>query len=496
MGKYWLLSNNCFSFSGLLLSGLLLLVQFTSNANPKDYLKNCYDKQVKPLNNFYLCVSYKENRNELGHDFEPWKQTNYTTRGTIWCNAGDFLKNDTLTRGNDSYYSKTHLDKSTLLFRDYGDENLSPVTAGMFSGYLFETARYSPIMLIDYFALQKPSAENESDTAFAIYKLIINKAVVRLYIRKKNNLMEKAVILMNDDMLGDVTSTYMYKEYSETGGVHFPCAVDIEKINGRLHDEIRITAGTLMTRAPVLINKPVDYSLDETEVKQDVTTEKYNDNIYFINLKHTESKSVLVVFKDFLLAIEAPLSSANGELIISEARKIAPGKPVKYFAFSHHHPWYLGGMRPFVHIGATILTVKDDIPYLEYLASAEHSLQPDSQQLQPAPLKTDETGMNKTITDGDYKMEIYFIGGKSAHTNDYLLFYFPSEKLLVEGDLVWIPQNGEIKKAGKRQAGLYNAIKELGIEVETIIQEWPISDKYGVKSVIPFSELEQSVNVK
>ncbi len=104
--------------------------------------------------------------------------------------------------------------------------------------------------------------------------------------------------------------------------------------------------------------------------------------------------------------------------------------------------------------------------------------------------------MNKTITDGDYKMEIYFIGDKSAHTNDYLLFYFPAEKLLLEGDLAWISETGEIKKANKRQAGLYNAIKELGLEVETVIQEWPVGNRYGVKSVIPFSELEQSVNVK
>jgi hypothetical protein len=91
---------------------------------------------------------------------------------------------------------------------------------------------------------------------------------------------------------------------------------------------------------------------------------------------------------------------------------------------------------------------------------------------------------------------IYLIGDKSVHTNDYLLFYFPAERLLLEGDLAWIPQDGELKKAGKRQAGLYNSIKELGIPVDTICQQWPVGNRYEVKSVFPFSELEESVIAK
>jgi hypothetical protein len=55
-------------------------------------------------------------------------------------------------------------------------------------------------------------------------------------------------------------------------------------------------------------------------------------------------------------------------------------------------------------------------------------------------------------------MVVYFIGQKSQHTKDYLIYYFPKEKLLFEDDLVRIAKEGEMKKAGGRQAGLYNAI--------------------------------------
>lgn len=476
---------------------MMFLVTLNAESNPKNYLNNCFNKQVKPLGDRYLCLSYNENSNELGHDMEPWKQTNYIMKGTVWSTAYEFCKYDTLTRSDNSYYSKTQFDKTTLLVQDYGNEKLLSVSANMLADYIFETARYSPMMLIDYFKTQKPDLDSSSNQVYAVYKLIVNKKIVKLYIRKGDNLLEKAVTIRNDDMLGDVTDTYFYEDYSTTAKVYSPAVIEIEKFGGKVNDKIIISSVELTTATPVLLSNPFDYILkDETKTNAEVTTEKYNDNIYFVTLKHTESKSAIVVFKDFLMVLEAPLSSANGELILNEARKIAPGKPVKYFAFSHHHPWYLGGVRPFIRIGVTILTVKDDIPYLEYLASAKHTLQPDSLEIHPVTLKTEEVGMNKTITDGNYKMEIYFIGDRSVHTKDYLLFYFPAEKLLVEGDLAWILEKGELKKAGKRQAGLYNAIKSLGIDVETIIQEWPVGDKYGVKSVIPFSELEESVNIK
>lgn len=100
-----------------------------------------------------------------------------------------------------------------------------------------------------------------------------------------------------------------------------------------------------------------------------------------------------------------------------------------------------------------------------------------------------------TITDGKFKMNIYLIGLKSGHTKDYKIYYFPDEKLLFEDDLAAIPQKGEIKKAGTRQAGLYNAIKDLGLSVKTRVQSWPESSD-GVKTIIPFEDLEKSMNVK
>lgn len=476
--------------------GFLLLAALHTNA--EDNLQKCWNNQVKPLKEQYFTFSYQEKLNELEHSFEPWQQTNYVGNGTIWINAGIFLKNDTLTNpGRKSlYYSKTQFSNTELLFLDYGEEKLSTVTHGMFSGQPFKVVRYSPVMLIDYFFQKRIAPDKESNNTLIVYKTIINRTIVTLYITKSTNLVAKITTLDDNELFGDVLTTFIYSNYSNSNKVLYPKSVRIEKINGQVIDEVKISNVRLISEVPKLIDKPIDYKIaDDTEERPEIKVEKYSDNIHFIELKHTDDKVMIVEFSNFLLVAEAPLNSKNGELIISEAKKIAPSKPIKYFVFGHYHPHYLGGMRPFVHKGAKIVCSKINQEYVSYLANADHTLNPDSLQLQPKPLLLEVIKDSLVISDEKFEMKIFFIGKKSGHTNDYLIYYFPVEKLLFQDDLVWIAKEGEIKKASGRQAGLYHAIKELGLNVETIVQSWPVSD-YGVKTVIPFADLEKSMLMK
>ena len=476
-----------------ILVAIFIVSYFNAYTKPKDYLVACWQKQVEPLKGQYLTFRYVEKKNELEHLFEPWQQNNYTGKGIVWTAGNSFLKSDTLTTGQRTYFSKTDWNETSLLFLDYGDKDLFAVTKKMFEDQLIQTARYSPIALIEYFFKKKAALDKATDNEFAVYQLIINKTIVKIVINKTDNLVNKVTILSNDELFGDVSTTFHYKNYTSTNGLYYSALVEIDKINGKVKDEVSISTASLLTSLPKLLTAPNDYKLQEDiEIKADILVEKYSNNIHFIQLKHTDDKVMVVEFNDFLLVAEAPVNSKNGELIIAEARKIAPNKPIKYFVFSHYHPHYTGGIRPFIHKRATVLSTKSDIPYLQYLAAAPHTLEPDSLQLQPRSLKVEEVVDYKTITDGIFEMKIYFIGNKSQHTNDYLIYYFPTEKLLFEGDLIWIAREGAIRKASGRQAGLYNAVKELGLDIQTIIQSWPVKD-YGVKTTIPFSDLEQSM---
>tara|TARA_R110002050_G_scaffold2603_6_gene14878 strand:+ start:27267 stop:28730 length:1464 start_codon:yes stop_codon:yes gene_type:complete len=476
---------------------VIVLFSTPTNAQSNSILKNCWEKQVRPLGNNYLTFSFSEKRNELEHSFKPWKESSYTSTGLVWCNADNFMKSDSLLVRGKKYNSKIQLNKSTLLFLNYGHQQLSEITINMYENQILNTIRYSPIYLINYFFRNEVFFSNESSSDFTIYQTTINEAIVKLHIRNSDNLLDKVTILSYDDLFGDVLNTFRYNDYSVAKELSYPKTIHIEKINGKVRDEVKISnLVKVIKKIPHLLEQPINYVLKEdTKIIPEIKVVKYSDNIHFIELKHTDDRVMVVEFSDFLLVAEAPLNSQNGELIISKAKAIAPNKPIKYFVFGHYHPHYLGGMRPFIHKGAKIICSKNNQEYVAYLAKAPHTLSPDSLQIEPKPLLTEEVKDSMTVTDGEFEMKIYFIGEKSQHTNDYLIYYFPTEKLLFEDDLVKIAREGEVKKASGRQVGLYNAIMELGLKIDVIIQSWPVKD-YGLKTVIPFTDLEKSMNIE
>jgi hypothetical protein len=484
-----------------ILTAVLILVSIqylSADPKPKNYLQTCWNKQVMPLQSQYLSFSFQETKNNFDHGTEPFQVRNYSAKGKLSINAENFIKKDTMTSGQRVYYSKTRWSTSELLFLDYGDEKLFESTIDMQKDLLFQNARYAPINMIDYFLKQKVELSSESTKELAVYVLAINGSQVRLFIRKSDNLMEKITILcktdfINDELFGDILTVITYRDYAIVNAVAYASTITVEKMDGKLKEEIQLTSAQLSAKAETLLEKPEGYKLTEKpEIEPEAIVEKYSNNIYFVQLPQTDDRSLIVEFKDFMAIAEAPLNSAYGELVIAEAKKIAPNKPIKYFVFGHFHTHYIGGVRAFVHKDATILAQRNDMSYVQFIVNAPHTLNPDNLQREPKPLKTEEISDSKTITDGTFEMKIFYIGDKSQHTNDYMIYYFPTEQLVFEDDLVWIARQGEIKKAGTRQAGLYNAIKELGLNVKTVVQSWPVKD-YGVKTVIPFADLEESM---
>jgi glyoxylase-like metal-dependent hydrolase (beta-lactamase superfamily II) len=487
--------NFVFRFLAIVLFSLSAIY---SNSQSTDNLKNCWKKQVEPVEENYTSFRFAEERNVLDHNFNAWQTTQYLSNGIIWANANHYLKKDSIIFGGNTYSSKTKLNSTSLLFVDYGEEELLEVTESLYHDHVLKTIRYSPIYIINYFLTHNVSySASESDTLFAVYKTKINKDYVKIYIRKADDLLDKITVLSFDELYGDVISTFNYSDYSKINVLYYPSSIHIEKVNGKVSDQVKILSGSrIIKEVPSLFDTNDDISINEdVEIIPETRLEKYTDNIYFFELNHTDDRVMIVEFNEFLLVAEAPLNSKNGELIISKAKEISPDKEIKYFVFGHHHPHYLGGMRPFIHKGATIISPKENIEYITYLANAPHTLSPDSLQMQPKPLQVQVINDSLTISDGKFEMKIYFIGENSAHTNDYLIYYFPKEKLLFQDDLVWMEKEGEIKKAGERQAGLYSTILDLGLHIDTIIQSWPVKD-YGVKTVIPFSDLERSMKIE
>ncbi len=129
-------------------------------------------------------------------------------------------------------------------------------------------------------------------------------------------------MLTDDDLFGDVLNVFTYVEYLSLGKLFYPKKVQIEKINGKIKDEVKINQASFENETPKLLVRPSDYQLKESaEDKTEISVTKRSEKIYFIELKDTDDRIMVVEFADFLVVAEASLESKNGELIISEAKK-------------------------------------------------------------------------------------------------------------------------------------------------------------------------------
>lgn len=457
-------------------------------------LSKSWTKQNRPIRNKVLTFSFAESRYELRHSYQPWDKTLYQVKGTVWITPQSLYKQETMSLNGKPDFSKLQYNQRTMLFSDFGSDTLSTITINEHRKQLYQSAKYTPTLLLEYFHNRKTRLESNTDSVYNTYMEVIEEARIRLFINKATDLVDKINILENDDFFGNINSTFEYQNYINYKSLVVPQDILISKINGKLQNTIRLSSFGIEDKLPILLTIPTNYTLKkEAEETPQITLEKYNDHIYFLYLEHTDSRSLVVEFKDFLLVAEAPLNSRNGDLIISEIKKNFPDKPIKFFVFGHHHPHYLGGVRPVIHEGATILSSMGDFDYLSYLARNPRTLKPDSLELDRKTLNINILGENRTITDDNYSMQVINIGEYSHHTKDYIIFYFPKEKLIFEGDLVWIPSDGRaIGKVSDRQKGLYGAIQKFNLNVDTIFQSWPVKE-FNYKSKISFKELEESM---
>jgi hypothetical protein len=121
-----------------------------SNSQSTDILKKCWKKQVEPVKEKYISFNFTEERNVLDHNFKAWQTTQYLANGIVWANANHYQKKDSIIYRGNTYNSKTKLNNTSLLFVNYGEEQLPEVTESLYHDHVLKTIRYSPIYIINY----------------------------------------------------------------------------------------------------------------------------------------------------------------------------------------------------------------------------------------------------------------------------------------------------------------------------------------------------------
>ena len=228
-------------------------------------------------------------------------------------------------------------------------------------------------------------------------------------------------------VLGDMLVETIFSGYKDFGGVTFPATI-AQKQGGFPVLELTVTS---VKANPGLVVSVPDAVKNAAMPAVKVASQKIGEGIWFMG--GGSHNSVLVEFPTYLAMIEGPLGDARSLAVIAEAKKLVPGKPIKYLINTHHHFDHLGGVRAYVAEGATIITNEMNVAFYEKIFSAPHTLDPDELAKNPKKAELLPVKEKYVLSEGDRSIEIYHVDG-DFHNADIMLAYLPKDKILVEAD--------------------------------------------------------------
>jgi glyoxylase-like metal-dependent hydrolase (beta-lactamase superfamily II) len=289
---------------------------------------------------------------------------------------------------------------------------------------------------------------------------------ISLYIDDKTGLLSKNEYLFTDAFTGDTVSEMVYTGYKQEHGRML--------LTGRKD----LLSGELVSDVKVLemrFNSPLtdeNFKLP-AGLRQAVAAPaaqpfaKYSDNVYTVA---AGGYNVLAVgFKDHVFVMESPGGDDASNQAIGQITKLFPGKPIKYLAVTHHHDDHAGGVRRYIADGVTLLGLPGEQAFFEKVAKSRFTIDPDALTIRPQPLKFEAIGEGRRIlTDGTTTVELIDIG-PGGHTDEMLVAYLPSEKLIFQGDLVNRPGNGDPATINDSTVHFTDWLAKSGLVVDKVI---------------------------
>ena len=216
-----------------------------------------------------------------------------------------------------------------------------------------------------------------------------------------------------------------------------------------------------------------------------VASQRLADGVWYLG--GGSHNSVAVDMKDYIVLIEAPLDDARTNAVIAEAKRLIPGKPIRYVVNTHHHWDHSGGLRAAYAEGATIVTNEQNRNFFDrvILVPQPRTLSPD--RLSQFPFATTGPGPGKletyrdtyTISDGTKSVTSYHVAGFN-HAGDMAIVYLMPSKILIFADMYSPPPaGGNLPNVNPNAVSLFQNINRLKLDVA---QHVPIHGNPGMNA--------------
>lgn len=344
-------------------------------------------------------------------------------------------------------------------------------TPPSFARELTNHAQRTPHLLLRS-ALQNPltlrfhGKQGADGRTHSVISFIQNNENISLFIDEATGLITKTETVQDDMLTGTSALATFFDNYQGAGIERAPRALRM-----RMAEQQTLRGDLLVEVNPAFPKHEFEPEGEFLSVQPSrphpERVEELARGIYVLHsVSDPEHNALLVEFNDFVVVIDAPHSSEGGQRLIGKIRELAPTKPIRYLALSHHHDDHIAGLRSFVAEGAHVITTPGNRALVEAMMIAP---QDDHLSRSPKPMQLETLGTSKrVITDGKRVLELHSIG-PVPHAREMLIAYLPDEKILYQSDLFIVPSNeAPVGAPAPSLIALGQAIDRLGLDVDRI----------------------------
>ena len=314
--------------------------------------------------------------------------------------------------------------------------------------------------------------------------------VINGYVDGQNRV-DRVETWLGENIMGDMHILAVYSGWKDFGGVMAPSKI-VQTRGGWPFFEADITAAkgnppdvASLVPAPA----PGRRGGGGAPPALTVTSEKLSDGIYRLTTGAGSYDSVIVEFKDYIMMLEAGQSIARAEAYVAETKKLIPNKPIRYVMNTHPHSDHTGGLPVLVAEGATIITQKNNEPFLEKALNTPRTLLDDVLAKNPKKAKFETVVEKKVYSDGTRTVEMYH-AYPAPHSNGLIIAYIPKEKILFQGDFSVNP--GEA--ANDHVMALYPVLQKLNLDYDRYINVHTSAAPQHKADVVKAVQMRQASN--
>jgi glyoxylase-like metal-dependent hydrolase (beta-lactamase superfamily II) len=261
--------------------------------------------------------------------------------------------------------------------------------------------------------------------------------IVNGYLDAQNRV-ERVETWLGENIMGDMHILATYTDWKDFGGVMAPAKI-VQTRGGWPFFEVTVTAAKANPPdVATLVPAPAGRGggrggAPAAPPPMTVTTEKLGDGLYRLTTGAGSYDSVVVEFKSYVMMLEAGQSEQRALAYVAETKKLFPNKPIRYVMNTHPHSDHTGGLPVLVAEGATIITQKNNEPFLSKALNTPRTLMNDTLARHPMKAKFETVEEKKVYTDGSRTVVMYHIF-PAPHSNGLIIAYIPKEKVLFQGD--------------------------------------------------------------